>query len=103
MAQGGGFATGRARLCGNSEVGCADVLFQSWVEKEIAGRNRKKIFALGVAGIQNVVWLFLYQYRGHLQNSRSLGAEPLGASLARGSGGQRIVPSDWECRDLLYR
>ena len=60
MAQGGGFATGRARLCGNSEVGCADVLFQSWVEKEIAGRNRKKIFALGVAGIEDVVWFLLY-------------------------------------------
>lgn len=37
MAQGGGLAAGRARLCGNSEVGCADVLFQPRVEKEIAG------------------------------------------------------------------
>ena len=61
MAQGGRLAAGRACLFGGSEVGATEVFFQPGVEKEIACRNRKKIFAFGVAGIQNVVRLFLYQ------------------------------------------
>ena len=86
MAQGGGVASLREGLCGSSEVGAPEVFLQSGVEKEVARCNGKKVFTFGMAGIQKVVWLFLNQNRGNLQNGGALGTKPFRSCFAGGAG-----------------
>lgn len=82
-----------ACVCRLLEIGGPEILLQSGVEKEVSGGNRKKIRTLRMAGIQKVIWLLLNQDGWHLQNSGPLGAQPLCASFASGTGGQRLVPT----------